>query len=47
MGLRIERAVGRKHTFGIELHDMDVAVCVCDDDVELFAVGEEIGGYDF
>ena len=38
---------GRKRTFGIELHDMDVAVCVCYDNVELFAVGEEIGGYDF
>ena len=26
---------------------MDVAVCVCYDNVELFAVREEIGGYDF
>ena len=34
-------------TFGIELHYVDVAVCVCYDDVKLFAVREEIGGYDF
>ena len=38
---------GGKRTFGIELHDVDVAVCVCYDNVELFAVREEIGGYDF
>lgn len=26
---------------------MDVAARVCDDDVELFSIGEEIGGDDF
>ena len=38
---------GRKRTFGIKLHDVDVAVCVCYNNVELFAVREKIGGYDF
>ena len=34
-------------TFGIELQDVDVAICVCCHHVELFAVGEEVGGYNF
>lgn len=34
-------------TFGIELEDVEVAFCVRDDHVELFAIGQEIGGHDF
>lgn len=34
-------------TLRVELKDVDVAVCVCDHDIELFFVGEEFGGHDF
>ena len=39
--------MGWRRTFGVELQDVDVAVCVCHYHVELFAVGQEVGGYDF
>lgn len=34
-------------TIGIELQNMNVAIGVCDDHVELLAVREEVGGHDF
>jgi hypothetical protein len=40
-----EGADGR--TVGIELQDLQVHVCVCDDDVQLFFEGEEVGGHTF
>lgn len=33
-----------KLTFRIELQDMDIRICVRDNKVEVFAIGEEIGG---
>jgi hypothetical protein len=34
--------LGRR-TLGVVLQDLQVHVCVCDDDVELLVVGEELG----
>ena len=31
-------------TFRVELENVDIAVCVCDDEVEGRAVGQEVGG---
>ncbi len=39
--------VSAERTLGVELQDVDVAVCVRDGDVELFVRREEGGGYDF
>ena len=39
--------MGRKLTVRVELEHVDVAICVGDDKVQLFAVGEEIGSDDF
>ena len=33
-------------TIGVELKDVDIAVCVCDSHVELFAIGKHICSYD-
>ena len=41
------RKKGRERTFGVELQDVDVAVCVCGGDVELFVRREEGGRHDF
>lgn len=42
-GQRGER-VEDELTFRIELEDMDIRICVRNDEVEIFAVGEEIAG---
>lgn len=34
-------------TFGIELQDMDIAIRVRDDEVQLLSIREEIRGQDF
>lgn len=34
----------RKLTFRIELQNMDIGICIRDNKVEVFAVGEELGG---
>ena len=38
---------GMVRTVGVELQDVQVTVCVCNDDVELFAVRQEVGGDGF
>ena len=34
----------RRHTIGVELQDMQITVCVCDDDEQLFTIGQKVGG---
>ena len=38
---------GQELTLWIELEDMDVAVCVGDEDVQLLIVRQEFRGHDF
>jgi hypothetical protein len=39
--------VGEGHTIRVELQDLQVHVCVCDDDVKLFFERKEVGGHAF
>lgn len=39
--------LGARRTFGIELQDLQVHVCVCDDDVQGLLEGHEFGCHAF
>ena len=41
------RGEGRGHTVWVELQNLQVHVCVCDDEAERFLVGEEVACEDF